>query len=103
MTPWIVGAAAVGAAYGGYSYLGKPVSVPAAKDAAKAEADKVTSESSAPTATIKTFAGGDQGFVDLKLTSVEKYNHNTNKFRFELPDKDAVSGLHVACKLFWTS
>jgi cytochrome-b5 reductase len=46
-----------------------------------------------------TFTGGDQGFISLKLDSVEIINHNTKKFRFALPDKDAVSGLHIASAL----
>ncbi len=45
----------------------------------------------------KTFTGGEQGWVDLKLESVEEINHNTKKFRFALPDKDDVSGLEIAC------
>ena len=49
----------------------------------------------------KTFTGGEQGWVDLKLESVEEINHNTKKFRFALPDKDDVSGLEVAC--MWIS
>ncbi|RMD42662.1 hypothetical protein DV735_g2476, partial [Chaetothyriales sp. CBS 134920] len=44
----------------------------------------------------KTFTGGDQGFVDLTLKEVQDYNHNTKKFIFELPDPEAVSGVHVA-------
>ncbi|KAL8799102.1 MAG: hypothetical protein Q9200_007622 [Gallowayella weberi] len=36
----------------------------------------------------KTFKGGDQGWLDLKLESVEELSHNTKKFRFALPDKD---------------
>ncbi|KAL8825200.1 MAG: hypothetical protein Q9170_007886 [Blastenia crenularia] len=47
----------------------------------------------------KTFTGGDQGWVDLKLDSVEEINHNTKKFRFALPDKDDVSGLQIASAL----
>ncbi|KAL8732969.1 MAG: hypothetical protein Q9166_002367 [cf. Caloplaca sp. 2 TL-2023] len=47
----------------------------------------------------KTFKGGDQGWVDLKLESVEELNHNTKKFRFALPDKDDVSGLEIASAL----
>ena len=43
------------------------------------------------------FKGGDQGFIDLALESVEEINHNTKKFRFALPNKDDVSGLHIAC------
>lgn len=46
------------------------------------------------------FKGGDQGFIDLKLESVEEINHNTKKFRFALPDKDDVSGLHIACTFY---
>ncbi|KAI4187136.1 MAG: hypothetical protein L6R41_003001 [Letrouitia leprolyta] len=46
-----------------------------------------------------TFKGGDQGWVDLKLESVEEINHNTKKFRFALPDKDDVSGLQIASAL----
>lgn len=44
------------------------------------------------------FTGGDQGFIGLKLGAVEVLSHNTKKFRFEFEDKEAVSGLHVACK-----
>ena len=46
----------------------------------------------------KAFTGGDQGFLDLKLSNVEIVNHNTKRFRFELPDKDQVSGLNIACE-----
>ena len=54
------------------------------------------------TATPSTiFKGGDQGFIPLKLESVEVLNHNTKKFRFELPEKESVSGLHVACMIFF--
>lgn len=45
----------------------------------------------------KAFTGGDQGFISLKLESVENINSNTKKFRFALPEEDAVSGLAVAC------
>ncbi|RDA89057.1 hypothetical protein CP532_2282 [Ophiocordyceps camponoti-leonardi (nom. inval.)] len=47
-------------------------------------------------ATKAALTGGDQGFVSLKLTDVESVNHNTKRFRFELPESDMVSGLHVA-------
>jgi cytochrome-b5 reductase len=47
----------------------------------------------------KTFTGGDQGFVSLLLEEVETLNHNTKKFRFKLPDDDAVSGLKIASAL----
>jgi len=46
----------------------------------------------------KAFLGGDQGFIDLKLANVDTVNHNTKCFRFELPEKDQVSGLPVACE-----
>lgn len=45
----------------------------------------------------KVFTGGDQGFVDLKLAGIEPVSHNAKKFRFEFPDKESVSGLHIAC------
>ncbi|KAG8533949.1 NADH-cytochrome b5 reductase [Bacidia gigantensis] len=47
----------------------------------------------------KAFTGGDQGFISLKLDSVENYNHNTKKFRFSLPDANYVSGLNIASAL----
>ena len=48
---------------------------------------------------MAAFKGGDQGFVDLKLESVEEINHNTKKFRFALPNSDDVSGLQIASAL----
>ncbi|KAA8642319.1 hypothetical protein EYZ11_002909 [Aspergillus tanneri] len=50
----------------------------------------------APVDRAKVFTGGDQGWVDLKLSEVEVLNHNTKRLRFEFPDKEAVSGLHIA-------
>lgn len=44
-----------------------------------------------------TFTGGEQGWISLKLESVEKLSHNTNRFRFALPNPDDVSGLQIAC------
>lgn len=44
-----------------------------------------------------TFTGGEQGWVSLKLESVENLSHNVKKFRFVLPNSGDVSGLHVAC------
>jgi cytochrome-b5 reductase len=73
-------------------YTGPPSAAPA--PAAEAPADKfsgVTNEGP------KTFTGGDQGFIDLKLAAVTDINHNVKRFRFELPEKDAVSGLTIAC------
>ncbi|OJJ47786.1 hypothetical protein ASPZODRAFT_94625 [Penicilliopsis zonata CBS 506.65] len=53
----------------------------------------------APKQRESTFTGGDQGWVDLKLSEIEVLNHNTKRLRFELPDKEAVSGMHVASAL----
>lgn len=50
-----------------------------------------------PKERAKTFVGGDQGWVDLKLAAVEPVSHNVKKFRFEFADPEAVSGLHIAC------
>ncbi|KAL8723840.1 MAG: hypothetical protein Q9181_007147 [Wetmoreana brouardii] len=47
----------------------------------------------------KTFKGGDQGWLDLKLHSVQTINHNTSIFRFKLPDENDVSGLQTASAL----
>jgi cytochrome-b5 reductase len=44
------------------------------------------------------FTGGEQGFLGLKLSDIEILSDNTKRYRFEFPDKEAVSGLHVACK-----
>ncbi len=43
------------------------------------------------------FKGGEQGFISLMLEKVEEINYNTKKYRFALPEKDDVSGLHIAC------
>ncbi|KAH0845530.1 NADH-cytochrome b5 reductase 2 [Fonsecaea pedrosoi] len=93
-TPWIVGAAAVGAGVIGYNFLGTS-SKSANADSPKPseDANKLDKQGPAPG---KTFTGGEQGFVDLKLAEVIPYNHNTKRFKFELPDKDHVSGLSVA-------
>lgn len=48
---------------------------------------------------VKCFTGGDQGFIQLPLDSVEVINHNTKKLRFKLNEEDAVSGLNVASAL----
>jgi len=82
----LLAAAGVGALGAGYYFLsGTPT-------ADKIQA-KVTPEPK------KAFTGGDQGFISLKLDSVEQVNHNTKKFRFELPESDQVSGLQVASAL----
>ncbi|KJZ77475.1 NADH-cytochrome b5 reductase 2 [Hirsutella minnesotensis 3608] len=84
--------AAVGAvlAGAGYWFMG---GTPAAQQAS-AKVKEAMGASSKP-----TFTGGDQGFVSLKLAEVETVNHNTKRFRFELPEGDMVSGLQVASAL----
>jgi cytochrome-b5 reductase len=62
-----------------------------AKGAGEAAKDKTEGA-----AAKSAFTGGDQGFISLKLESVENINHNTKKFRFALPEDDQVSGLHIA-------
>lgn len=82
-----LGGVAVGGA--GYYFLGGGWAFKQAdiKDAAKAAASG---------AQKKAFTGGDQGFMSLKLADIETVNHNTKKFRFELPEEDMVSGLVIA-------
>ncbi len=46
----------------------------------------------------KVFTGGDQAWIGLKLVDVKDLSHNVKKFRFEFPDPESVSGLHIACK-----
>ena len=92
-----VGVLALAGAGGYYYYSQSGAKKPAA---AESGAPPSTSEQhTIPAQTPKNaaFTGGDQGWIDLKLQSVENLNHNTKKFRFELPDKDDVSGLQIAC------
>ncbi len=104
MNKWLkYGGGAFGTIFVGFGivrYLVGPPSEEQAREIIKArEAMKQGSDSSKPAQ--KTFKGGEQGWVDLKLESVEELNHNTKKLRFALPDKDDVSGLEVACE--WES
>lgn len=80
---------------GGYYYYTQGGNAANIKDAAKGAADKAKAGLEGQTAKA-ALTGGDQGFIPLKLGSVEIVNHNTKKFRFELPEPDQVSGLHVA-------
>ena len=86
----------------GYQYLGsnsggaKHTGAPNPSADAKQGEKKIDQTDKA--ITNKTFTGGDQGFVDLKLGEIIPYNHNTKIFKFELPDPDQVSGLNVACE-----
>lgn len=89
-TSWLIGAAFVGAGWAGREFLGHK---------AKTDAPAPAADTKQPLPeTKKTFTGGDQDFLDLKLKEVHDYNHNTKKFIFELPEADQVSGLNVACK-----
>lgn len=47
----------------------------------------------------KIFEGGSQGFLPLKLDSIENLTHNTKKLRFTFEDDSAVSGVDVASAL----
>ena len=79
----------------------KPPPKPEARAPPSTEEQKTIPSSPAPSASAphKAFSGGDQGFIDLKLESVEEINHNTKKFRFALPNSDDVSGLSIASAL----
>ncbi|KAI9682906.1 MAG: NADH-cytochrome b5 reductase [Trizodia sp. TS-e1964] len=83
----IFGLGAVGIAAAAYAYL-----EPRNKLDPKNSLSKAVGQTSAKA----SFTGGDQGWIDLKLGSVEVVNHNTKKLRFELPEQDDVSGLKVA-------
>ncbi|KAB8437370.1 hypothetical protein FH972_025049 [Carpinus fangiana] len=77
-------AVAVGAAGAGYYYYTSTQGSPAVPA-------KINSETA--------FKGGDQGFISLKLDSIEKINHNTIRMRFDLPEPDMKSGIPVASAL----
>ncbi|KAG5984351.1 NADH-cytochrome b5 reductase [Claviceps digitariae] len=72
----------------GYFFYAGSSSAAAAETAAKAKEAAVPAK--------PAFTGGDQGFISLKLADIENVNHNTKRFRFELPESDQVSGLAVA-------
>lgn len=90
----IAAAVGLGGGYYFYTQQTKPNAAEGGSPASKEE------EKAIPASTPKSaaFTGGDQGFISLKLESVEELNHNTKKFRFALPDKDSVSGLQIACR-----
>ena len=96
---------AIAAGAGGYYYYGQPGAAPSSSTSTSSPAAEAPpskdEEKTIPASTNKSaaFTGGDQGWVDLKLESVEQVSHNTKKFRFALPDKDDVSGLQIACQL----
>lgn len=91
---------------GGYYYnsqSGNPLKVKDAAHSIGANANEKSGQEKTNAAesivSKRTFVGGDQGFVSLKLETVENVNHNTKKFRFALPEPDAVSGLQIASAL----
>lgn len=55
-----------------------------------------TTAAAEPKERPKVFNG--DGWVDLKLSSIEDLSHNTKRLRFEYDDKEAVSGLPVTCE-----
>lgn len=75
LTPIYVGVGLAGLAAGLYRYSSSAVAEP--KDRPK------------------VFNGED--WVDLKLANIEVLSPNTKRLRFEYDDKEAVSGLPVAC------
>ncbi|KAJ5497917.1 Riboflavin synthase-like beta-barrel [Penicillium expansum] len=56
-----------------------------------------TTAAAEPKERPKVFNG--DGWVDLKLSSIEDLSHNTKRLRFEYDDKEAVSGLPVTSAL----
>lgn len=84
---FVYAAGAAGVAGAGYYFLSGTATGQKAEAKVK-EAVNIPAKSA--------FTGGDQGFVSLKLSEVENVNHNTKRFRFELPEGDMVSGLNVA-------
>ncbi|KAL9129966.1 MAG: hypothetical protein Q9217_001724 [Psora testacea] len=100
---YALGAAALGG--GGYYYYArsnpKPESIspPSTLEQHTVPSNPPPSASAPQQAANNTFSGGDQGFISLKLESVENLNHNTKLFRFSLPNSDDVSGLQIASAL----
>ena len=93
----VVATVAAVAGAGGYYYsnqMGGNMSLPTAAPL-NSKDDSGTQNKGKPA--NSAFLGGDQGWIDLKLESVEELSHNTKKFRFALPNEDDVSGLHIAC------
>jgi cytochrome-b5 reductase len=78
----------------GYYFFSQGDNVEKVKGAAKEAEAKA--KQTAGDAAKSAFTGGEQGWVGLRLDSVENYNHNTKKFKFKLPEEDQVSGLKIA-------
>lgn len=96
--PYILGLGAVGA--GGYYYyanfLGKAPQIPNLPAPAQEKGQNPQGPSPPSSQDAKTFMGGDQGFLPLKLAKVEDINHNTKKFIFHLDDPEHIAGLPTA-------
>jgi cytochrome-b5 reductase len=98
------GAAAL-LAGGGYYFYNQGDNASKVKNAAKDAEAKAKEAAGQGKAKVEgstggsAFTGGDQGFISLKLESVENINHNTKKFRFALPEGDQVSGLKISSAL----
>lgn len=95
----LFGGIAAAAGAGGYYYMNMGAGAPQGAPLSKDEEKTVPKSTGASASTSKAFTGGDQGFISLKLESIEEINHNTKKFRFHLPDDNSVSGLTVASAL----
>ncbi|KAF2091217.1 oxidoreductase NAD-binding domain-containing protein [Saccharata proteae CBS 121410] len=98
----LIAAAGVGAVGAAYWMMSGSTRAVGHESAAHGQPASKTEEQNVPAKTDKpmmAFTGGDQGFISLKLESVEELNHNTKKFRFHLPEEDSVSGLHIASAL----
>ncbi|KAI7306805.1 NADH-cytochrome b5 reductase, partial [Hortaea werneckii] len=95
-----IGAAALG---GGYWYMNQGSHGSVNESAAHGQPASKTEEQNVPAkagaGAVKTFTGGDQGFIPLVLDSTEQVSHNTKKLRFKLSSEDAVAGLPVASAL----
>ncbi|KAI7278394.1 NADH-cytochrome b5 reductase [Hortaea werneckii] len=95
-----IGAAALG---GGYWYMNQGSHGSVNESAAHGQPASKTEEQNIPAKAgphaVKTFTGGDQGFIPLVLDSTEQVSHNTKKLRFKLSAEDAVAGLPVASAL----
>ena len=97
--PWaLTGAAILGV--GGYFTLARnPEKAHAVAHKAEEVVKGKAEEAKEALSSKKVFTGGDQGFVSLKLESVESVSPNTKKLKFSFPEEDQVSGLKVACAL----
>ncbi|KAJ2906427.1 NADH-cytochrome b5 reductase 2 [Zalerion maritima] len=100
-TPWgkalLLGGGVTMLGLGGYAYTN--TSVPQAKAAASAAAqgegmsEFLTRSGTSTEGMTPYLKGGEQGWMGLKLESVEDVTHNTKKFSFSLPDPEMVSGV----------